>query len=273
MTIEIDSPATAVQTAYDRVAHDYDRQVAGDRWMRERLWQRYTALFQPGDHLLDVSCGTGIDAVYLARAGISVTAIDISPEMIVRCRTRAKYAALDNLIDTRVLDHAEIGRISSSGFDGIISAFAGLNTSPDLTRFARDAAQLLQPNGRLIVHMLNRVSLWEWLSLLAHGRWAAAHLLGREPQRTFEIGGVPVVHTVYFPLAAYRQSFAADFRLERAYALGVLRPPHDLRWFPGRLAQLLGDLETRLGPHRPFLNHGRFFVLELAKRSSNAAPV
>jgi ubiquinone/menaquinone biosynthesis C-methylase UbiE len=270
--IDLDSPASSVRVAYDRIAGDYDRQVAGDTWMRARLWQRYAALFQPGNHVLDVSCGTGIDAVFLAQLGISVTAIDISPEMIVRCRERIDATELSNFIDTVVLDHAELGRLSPARFDGIISAFAGLNTSSDLARFAHDAAQLLRPNGRLIVHMLNRVSLWEWLSLLTHGRWNEARSLGRDPQRTFEIGGVPVVHTLYSPLPVYRQYFATDFKLDRAYALGVLRPPHDLRWIPVSLAQMLGDLEGRLGTHRPWLNRGRFFVLELVKRTSDDVP-
>jgi SAM-dependent methyltransferase len=270
--IEAQLPASAVQSAYDRIADDYDRHVAGDRWMRERLWQRYSTLFSPGAHVLDVACGTGIDAVFLAQAGMRVTAIDISPEMIVRCRARAKYAELDDFIDARVLDLTDIGQLPRNSFDGVVSAFAGLNTSSDLARFARDAALLLRPDGSLIVHMLNRVSLWEWLSLIAHGRIGAARSLGCTPQRTFEIGGLPVVHSLSFPLATYRQYFQGDFRLERAFALGVLRPPHDLRWVPVRVAEALGSLEERLGAHRPWLNRGRFFVLELVKRSTDDQP-
>jgi ubiquinone/menaquinone biosynthesis C-methylase UbiE len=266
-------PPASVQTAYDQIADDYDRQVAGDRWMRERLWQRYAERFAPGAQVLDVACGTGIDAVYLAHRGVQVTAIDISPEMIVRCRARAKYAQLDQLIDARVLNLADLGQLPSNGFDGVVSAFAGLNTAPDLARVASDAARLLRPNGRFIVHMLNRVSLWEWLSLAGHGRFGAARSLGRNPQRTFEIGGQPVVHTLDFPLATYQNIFAADFRLEHACALGVLRPPHDLHWIPERLVGRLGSLEEHLGARRPWLNRGRFFVLELVKRSSDDVPV
>jgi ubiquinone/menaquinone biosynthesis C-methylase UbiE len=270
--IDLDARASPVQTAYDRIAGDYDRQVTGDTWMRERLWQRYTALFQPGDHVLDVACGTGIDAVFLAELGFRVTAIDISPAMIARCRERVDTAKLNDRIETLVLDHAEIGQLLPARFDGIISAFAGLNTSSDMARFSRDAAQLLRPTGRLIVHLLNRVSLWEWLSLLAHGRWDEARSLGRDAQRRFEIGEVPVVHSLYSPLPIYQQYFATDFKLQHACALGVLRPPHDLRWIPEPVARSLGRLENRLGTHRPWLNRGRFFVLELVKRTTDERP-
>lgn len=265
--IDMHSSAPPVQVAYDRIASDYDRQVEGDAWIRERLWQRYVTLFRPGDKVLDVSCGTGIDAAFLALSGISVTAIDISPEMIARCRERAVDGEIGHLINTLVLDYAEIQRLPHASFDGIISAFAGLNTSPDLACFARDAAELLRPNGRLIVHMLNQLSLWEWLSLVAHGRWREASALGRMTQRTFNIGRLPIIHTLYFPLAAYQQAFATDFVLERGYALGVLRPPHTMRRIPKPLVRTLSLLETRLGKHRPWINLGRFFVLELVKRS------
>src|SRR6185312_16598097 len=129
MMVEIKSDGEFVRLAYDQIAREYDEQVAGDAWMRARLWRSYSKLFRPGDHILDVSCGTGIDAAFLARSQIHVTGIDISPAMIAQLQDRAEREQLDHLIDGRVLDHAEIGCLPPGEFDGIVSAFAGLNTS------------------------------------------------------------------------------------------------------------------------------------------------
>ncbi len=72
--------------AYDRAAADYDRQVLGDDWMRNVLWERYARLFRPGQVVLDVGCGTGIDALFLAQRGIRVVGIDASVAMVAQAR-------------------------------------------------------------------------------------------------------------------------------------------------------------------------------------------
>ena len=71
-----DTRDRAVSAAYDAIAREYDRQLDDDAWMRRILWKRYGQVFRPGHHVLDVGCGTGTDAVFLARRGVRVTAIE-----------------------------------------------------------------------------------------------------------------------------------------------------------------------------------------------------
>lgn len=265
-----------VARAYDAAAGTYDTQVAADGWVRELLWQRYARVFQAGQHVLDVGCGTGIDALFLAARGLHVTAVDISPQMIARLRAKATAQNLDTNITAHVFDLSRLSRGaalpfaaapgSSASFDGIISAFAGLNALPDLQPFAAAAARLLKPQGRMILHMLNRFSLWEWLRLVARGRWRAAWRLGRRPERTFVIGEQPVPHVLYYPRDAYRTFFAPSFDLVEANSIGAFRPPSDADWVPAGLLPFLERLERRLSAARPFLNWGRFFVLDLLRR-------
>ena len=53
---------------FDGLAADYDRSFTasaiGQR-MRAAVWRRMDAAFGPGDHVLELNCGTGEDAVYL----------------------------------------------------------------------------------------------------------------------------------------------------------------------------------------------------------------
>jgi SAM-dependent methyltransferase len=210
--------------------------------------------------------------MFLARRGVVVTGIDVSPAMIARLQEQVASLGLAHRVEARVLDYAALRDWPAARFDGIISAFAGLSTAPDLAPFAADAARLLRPGGRMLVHLLNRFSLWEWLLRVTHGQWAAARRLGRQRERDFTIGGQPVRHYLWSPSKAYQRFFARDFALSRAYSLGVLRPPHTLRRLPPAATSRLGVLEQRVNGRRPFVNWGRFFVLELARRDDTATP-
>lgn len=252
--------------AYDRAAADYDSQVQGDAWMRSALWERYARLFGPGHSILDVGSGTGIDALFLARNGVRVLGVDVSPSMISEARAKLMNARLEDLVEFRVMDVAQLGGLRGSGFDGIISAFASLSTVADLDGFAIDAARLLKPQGTLLIHLLNRWSIWEWLGLVRKGRFLATRHLGLHLDRNFVIGGRSVRHYLYHAHEAYGRFFAERFRLRRAYGLGILRPPHTFRWVPPAVVTALDRLERPLRARRPFVDWGRFFVLELEKR-------
>lgn len=252
--------------AYDAAALDYDRQVQGDGWMRQVLWDRYARLFRPGQTILDLGCGTGIDAVFLARRGIRVVGIDVSPAMITQARARVATADLGDLVELRVMDIARVGSLPGSGFDGVICAFAALSTTPELDEVAASIARLLVPQGMLVVHLLNRWSLWEWLGLVRSGHVGSARRLGRNPVRNFMIGGRTVPHYLHRPGAAYARFFQSRFALRRAYGIGILRPPHTVQRIPSVIVKGLDRMERPLRGRWPFRERGRFFVLELERR-------
>jgi SAM-dependent methyltransferase len=252
--------------AYEAAAPDYDRQVQGDGWMRHVLWDRYARLFRAGQTVLDLGCGTGIDAVFLAQRGIRVTGIDASPAMIAQSRAKLSATDLGDLVDLRVMDIARIGSLPQAGFDGIICAFAALSTTNELDEVAASVARLLVPRGTLVVHLLNRWSLWEWLGLIRSRQFGTARRLGRNPVRNFMIGGRTVPHYPYQSGAAYARFFRSHFALRRTFGIGILRPPHTVQRIPSVIVGELDRLERPLRGLWPFRDWGRFFVLELERR-------
>jgi len=264
-----ESPAAA---AYDHIAADYDQLVAGDAWMRRALQARYRWLFRPGQRVLDVGCGTGLDALVLARAGLQVLGVDASAAMLERARASLLRAGLAERVALRQLDIADLGQVAESdgaaSFDGAISAFASLSSVPDLATTAQNLGVLVRPGGIVVVHMLNRCSSWEWLGLLARHQWSAAARLGRVRRRAFTIGGQHLVHTLYAPREAAAVFTAAGFGLRRVYGFGALRPPHTVQRLPPRLVAGLEWADLRLGGLPPLAAAGRFFVLELERRAT-----
>ncbi|MDQ8179079.1 class I SAM-dependent methyltransferase [Pelagicoccus sp. SDUM812005] len=81
-----------------------------------------------GSAVLDIGCGTGEFAMEAARAGHRVTAIDVSPAMLVRARGKASEAGLANLsfVHAGYLDF----ELEAGSMDAVTSSFS-LHHLPD----------------------------------------------------------------------------------------------------------------------------------------------
>lgn len=106
-----------------------------------------------GSRVLDVGCGGGLLAEALARAGATVTAIDLAPGMIEVARLHAREARLD--IDYRVVAADELQRATPQGFD-IVTCMEMLEHVPQPAAMTATLAQLLRPGGAAFVSTLNR---------------------------------------------------------------------------------------------------------------------
>jgi SAM-dependent methyltransferase len=209
------------------MAADYDseftRSVIGAE-MRRAVQRRMDACFRPGDRILEVNCGTGEDALYLARREMRVVATDISPAMAEVARSRAEAAGLSTRIEVKTLavEALELRAVSPDAqpFDGILSNFGGLNCVTDLKDAAVRAAACVRPGGVALLCVMGPLCPWEW----------AWYLLGGSPRKAFRRlrpGGVPWRGlTIRYPsIRRMRAALAPHFRFARVRAVGALLPP------------------------------------------------
>ncbi|HCT77099.1 MAG TPA: hypothetical protein DGG94_10200 [Micromonosporaceae bacterium] len=106
---------------------------------------------EPGEVVLDLGCGGGIDTILAARrTGVNgrVIALDFLPEMLERTAATAQAAGLENV--EPVEGEMEAIPYPSGSVDVIISNGV-INLSPRKSRVLAECARVLRPGGRLCV--------------------------------------------------------------------------------------------------------------------------
>ena len=107
---------------------------------------------QPGDVVLDVGCGGGIDSLLAAKrvgpAG-KVIAVDVLDEMCARTADAAAAAGLADRVECRQGLMEELP-VEGASIDVVISNGA-LNLSPRKARAFAELSRVLRPGGRLCV--------------------------------------------------------------------------------------------------------------------------
>jgi SAM-dependent methyltransferase len=258
--------------AFDSVAADYDGPRGNNALiqdMRSEMWRILDATFAPGSRLLDLGCGTGLDAVRMARVGNHVTAADWSQRMVERTRERAERERLAGSVQAITVGAHELYRVDGQAeFDGAYSNLGALNCVPDLAEMASQCARLLKPRARLLFSVIGRICPWEI------GYYAVQRNWGRLRVR-FAAAMVPVsmnkriVWTRYYTPREFYGAFERQFTLEHWRGLCVLAPPPYMTRMKERHLRLyegLWRLDRRVAGWPLLRNMGDHFVIVMRKR-------
>lgn len=266
----LQSQLTDTQDAFDSVAADYDGPRGNNtaiQEMRAEMWRWLDASFAARSRLIDLGCGTGLDAVHLAAQGHEVTATDLSERMVARTRDRAREAGLD--VDTRAIGAHELQYLEGS-FDGAYSNLGPLNCVPDLGAVATECARLVKPGGRLVFTVIGRYCPWEVVHYARQRRWARAGI--RFARDTVAVGmNGHTIWTRYYTPAEFYAAFASTFELEVQRGLCVLVPPPYLTWLAERHPlwhQRLWALDRRVAGWPGINRFGDHFLLVMRRRAS-----
>jgi ubiquinone/menaquinone biosynthesis C-methylase UbiE len=243
MTVSLES-SHAVGAAFDAMADHYDDlftfSVVG-RAQRDVVWDRAAATFLPGSHILEINCGTGEDALFLANRGISVTACDAAGQMIEHAKARKELEAPAASINFHVLPTERLCELPKEPlFDGVFSNFSGLNCVADLRAVSKELAMRIQPGARLLLCLSTRFCLWEILHYTAKGDFHKALRRCRGVSQAKFDG-----HSffVYYPtMRSLRRSFQ-EFRLRSVTGVGITTPPSYLEGWVSKHPRLLTAMQ------------------------------
>ena len=245
--------------AFDAAASTYDadftRSAIGSA-QRGQVWRALAPLLAaPPMRVLELNCGTGVDAVHMAMAGHTVLATDRSSAMLAAARANVQRAGLAHRVGTATLDlrSPELPD-GQAPFDLVFSDLGGLNCidAEALGHLSRFVASALRPGGCFVAVLMADRCLLETLYHLLRARPSAAFRRWTRDALDVPVAG-RTVPTWYHPPGVLRDAFGASFVMEHLRPIGLFVPP--------------GYLEPRMR-HRPRLLR----LLDRMDRLASRAP-
>src|SRR5215217_3761838 len=158
---------------YDSFAEDHPNQTR----IRNKVYAHVERFIPKGSQILELNCGTGTDAVELARRGYRIHATDIAPGMLERLQDKVHKYDLGRQITVQQCSFTELDQVHNPPFDAVFSDLGGLNCIPDLAPVVEKLPRVLRPGGFVTWVLMPPVCLWEVAELFrGHPRLAFRRL-------------------------------------------------------------------------------------------------
>jgi ubiquinone/menaquinone biosynthesis C-methylase UbiE len=260
-----------VEKAFSGAAKKYDEQFTNTtigRLQRNRVWNYLNRNIDSTEHprVLELNCGTGEDAKWLASKGFRVTATDLSPEMIAVAKEKNKSG-----VEFEVSSFAEIGnRFLPGSFDFVFSNFGGLNcaSEKELRVLAEDVYRLLKPDGRFIaVVMSDDCAMEKWYFRRKKMYEQAVRRKNKDGASTTIEG--ETFKTYYYSPAQFASITSNVFRVKAQKAVGWTIPPSYTDPFFQRkplLLKALTILENTVGNIPALAKKADHFLIDLLRK-------
>lgn len=259
---------------FDHVAEGYDKEFTYTeigKKQRRIVYDFLSDKLELCQNVFEVNCGTGEDAIWIAEKGKNVLATDISNEMIQVANR--KIATKDNPLNVRfeVLDFKKMDQFAiEKEYDLVFSDFGGLNClSPiELARFLKSVKEkVLLPNGRLVLIIMSKASIWEWLFFLRKLNFRKAFRRNTNKALEVNVNG-KMVPTYYYNPSFFR-SLKDDFEITSLQTVGFFLPPSYLEPVFSKMPKLLNflsELEYRVKNTKMLAAFSDHYLIELKPR-------
>ena len=258
-----------MEASFDKAALNYDVTFTNTeigRMQRNLVYKQLSKQLGSVKNILEINCGTGEDAIWLAQQNFNITTSDISSKMIEVAKSKTTFDNL-NFVTADIKNTAT--SFKGKKFDLIFSNFGGLNcmSKSELEKFFRDANSILSPKGKLVLVIMPKNTFWEQVYFLSKAQFSEVFRRKKE----FVLADVDgeKVRTYYFNPKDIVNLAKNDFELVTQKPIGFFVPPSYLETFfsnKNGLLRFLNSLENRISNWSFLSKHADHYIITLQKR-------
>jgi ubiquinone/menaquinone biosynthesis C-methylase UbiE len=258
-----------MKTSFDKAATNYDALFTNSaigKLQRNLVYKQLSKQLDSVRKILEINCGTGEDAIWLAKQNFNVIASDISPKMIAEAQKKGNFDNLNFIV-------ADINSLATSfpndNFDLIFSNFGGLNclSKTEVQEFFKNSGNMLSEKGKMILVIMPKNTLWEPFYFLAKAQFSKAFRRKKE-LAIADVDGEKVPTYYYNPKDIVNLA-KHDFELIDQKPIGFFVPPSYLEpFFKNKkgFLQILNRLESGIKNWSILSKYADHYIITLQKR-------
>ncbi|UPT69313.1 MAG: methyltransferase domain-containing protein [Flavobacterium sp. JAD_PAG50586_2] len=258
-----------MEASFDKAAINYDATFTNSeigKLLRNLVYEQFLKQLNSVHKILEINCGTGEDAIWLAKQNFNIIATDISPKMIAEAKNKAIF---DNLN----FEVADINSIATAypkdNFDLIFSNFGGLNclSETEIQEFFKNSGNLLSEKGKMVLVIMPKNTLWEQFYFLAKAEFSNA-FRRKKALAIADVDGEKVPTYYYNPKDIVNLA-KHDFDLIDQKPIGFFVPPSYLEpFFKNKkgFLQILSYLESGIKNWSILSKYADHYIITLQKR-------
>ena len=260
----------AIRNGFSAMAAEYDALSLSNPiviWMRDSIRAMVEREMPPGGSILEINCGSGIDASYFAAKGYRVHATDVAPGMLEALALKANAVEVGGRLSYENLSNTELDRLKGGPYDLILSNLGGLNCIENLADVTRHLPQLLKPGGATVLVVMPPVCPWEVLQVFRGHSGTAFRRFARGGTAA-NVGGSEV-RTWYHTSRSLIRALGPGFETRRQRSFSCFAPPSFFAGFAARHPRLLCwlmGMDERWGQRALLRSVGDFYVLVSRRR-------
>jgi len=261
-TLNVSKAFTRQSVVFDRLSEDNKL----SEYLRSKFRKEVSSHLGPYSKILELNCGTGLDALYFGRAGHHVLATDNSPDMLARLEEKINASPLEGSVEPMLLSYHDIHQLRGKQFDYIISNFGGLNCTKNLDDVLFQLSPLLRDKGKVTMVIMPKISLWDLLMVFKGKFRTAFRRFGKHSAANIE--GVRFSCYYYNPSYVIK-SLSKDFKLSALKGIFIAVPPEFMINFVNRnpkLFSVLSRIEKAICSFFPFTYCCDHYLITLEKK-------